>query len=181
MRDLSLHLLDITMNSIRANASLIEIKLIESKQDDYLILIIKDNGDGMTKQMLEDIKNPFFTTRLTRKVGLGIPLLSAMASRCEGEVLIESEVKVGTKVKMTIKLSHIDRPPFGDIHNTISSLIYLEPNINFLYEHQNDELNYVFSTKSIKEVLQDVPINHLSVMNWIRNELEEGDFSFSSY
>ena len=135
----------------------------------------------MTPQMLEQIKSPFFTTRLTRKVGLGIPLLNAMASRCEGEVLIDSEVKVGTLVKMILKLSHIDRPPFGDIHNTILSLIYLEPNINFLYEHQNDELDYIFSTERIKEVIQDVPINHPSVMTWIRNELEEGDFSFSSY
>lgn len=181
MRDLSLHLLDLTMNSIRAKASLIEIELIESKVRDRLIIKIKDNGCGMTPDMLNQVKNPFFTTRTTRKVGLGIPLLTAMASRCEGEVSIQSEVEVGTVVHVDLKLSHLDRPPFGDIHNTISSLVYLEPSLDFIYHHQNDDSDYIFSTKVIKAFIDKVPINHPSVMNWINEELIEGDFDFTSY
>ena len=181
MRDLSLHLLDLTMNSIRAKATLIEIKFIESKKNDQLIMVIKDNGCGMSQKMLEQVKNPFFTTRTTRKVGLGIPLLMAMSSRCEGDVFIQSEIGVGTEVRSTIKLSHIDRPPFGEIHNTIASLIYLEPNIDFIYEHQNDELDYLFSTQLVKEVIKDLPINHQEVMNWINKELKEEDFAFTTY
>lgn len=181
MRDLSLHLLDLTMNSIRAKATLIEIKVIESKKNDQLTLIIKDNGSGMSQQMVEQVKNPFFTTRTTRKVGLGIPLLIAMASRCEGEVLIQSEVGIGTEVKCTLKLNHIDRPPFGEIHNTISSVIYLEPNLDFIYEHQSDEETYLFSTQLVKEVIKELPINHQEVMNWINEELKEGDFAFTTY
>lgn len=181
MRDLSLHLLDLTMNSIRAQATRVEIKLIESIKNNQLTILIKDNGCGMTPEMVEQVKNPFFTTRTTRKVGLGISLLTAMTSRCEGEVHIQSQVEVGTELKATLQLNHIDRPPFGDIHNTISSLIYLEPLIDFIYEHQNDDLSYCFSTIVVKEVIGGVPINHPTIMNWINEELKEGDFSFSSY
>ena len=105
----------------------------------------------------------------------------AMSSRCEGDVFIQSEIGVGTEVRSTIKLSHIDRPPFCEIHNTIASLIYLEPNIDFIYEHQNDELDYLFSTQLVKEVIKDLPINHQEVMNWINKELKEGDFAFTTY
>ncbi len=181
MRDLSLYILDLTMNSIRAQATLVEMNVIEFKQKNLLMIKVKDNGQGMSEEMIGRVRDPFFTTRTTRKVGLGIPLLTAMASRCEGEVFIDSKIGVGTTVTLKIRLDHIDRPPFGDIHNTLISLIYLEPIIDFNYTHRSNECEYQFKTQSIKQVIGDVPINHSAIIEWMKKELEAGDFSFTSY
>lgn len=181
MRDLSLHLLDLTMNSIRAHASNIEIQLIEKMEINQLILIIKDNGCGMNEEMVKEVQNPFFTTRTTREVGLGLSLLSAMTERCEGQLVIKSSIGKGTEVMASLTLNHIDCPPFGDVHNTLISLIYLEPTLEFKYIHQNDCQEYCFDTAEVKAVLGDIPINHPSIMEWIQMELSEGDFSFNSY
>ena len=102
MRDLSLYILDLTMNSIRAQATLVEMNVIELKQKSLLMIKVKDNGQGMSEEMIDRVRDPFFTTRATRKVGLGIPLLTAMASRCEGEVFIDSKIGVGTTVTLKI-------------------------------------------------------------------------------
>ena len=181
MRDLSLHLLDLTMNSIRAQASNIEIQLIERIDINQLILVIKDNGCGMNEEMVKGVQNPFFTTRTTRKVGLGLSLLSAMTERCEGQLVINSTIGKGTEVVASLTLNHIDCPPFGDIHNTLTSLIYLEPMLEFKYIHQNDHQEYCFDTAEVRAVLGEIPINHPSIMEWIQMELTEGDFSFNAY
>lgn len=181
MRDLSLHLLDLSMNSIRAKATQIEIQIIESLNKNELQLILKDNGCGMSEEMLKEVQNPFFTTRTTRHVGLGIPLLSATVNRCEGNLRITSGLGRGTEVVATMQLNHLDRPPFGEIHNTITTLIFLEPEINFMYYHQNDQQEYLFTTNEIKALLGEVPINHPSIIKWIEAELREGDFHFISY
>lgn len=181
MRDLSLYLLDLAMNSIRAHASNIEIQLIERIDINQLILVIKDNGCGMNEEMVKEVQNPFFTTRTTRKIGLGVSLLSAMTERCEGRVVIKSSIGKGTEVMAFLTLNHIDCPPFGDIHNTLISLIYLEPTLEFKYIHQNDHQEYYFDTAEVKAVLGDIVINHPSIMEWIQMELAEGDFNFNSY
>ncbi len=181
MRDLSLHLLDLVMNSIRAKATLIEIEVIELQSQNLLLMNLKDNGCGMTEEIRNQVKNPFFTTRTTRNVGLGLPLLTAMANRCDGDVSIDSELERGTMITLKVTLNHIDRPPFGDIHNTLISLICLEPTLDFNYFHQNDQVDYRFETRLIKQVIGEIPINHPSIVEWMKNELEMGDFSFTSY
>ncbi len=181
MRDLSLHLLDLSMNSIRAKATQIEIEFVESVIKNKLRIRIKDNGLGMSQEMIEKAQNPFFTTRTTRNVGLGLSLLSAMSQRCEGEVKIVSTLGIGTEINVTMVLNHVDRPPFGDIHNTLVSLILLEPEIEFYYRHLNDQQAYDFKTDEVKTLLGDIPINHPSIIQWIETELKEGDFSFTTY
>ena len=181
MRDLSLHILDLAMNSIRAKATLIEIEIIEQIQENLLLIQLKDNGCGMTEKTLAQAKNPFFTTRTTRKVGLGLSLLTAMANRCQGDISIDSKLGEGTNVIIRLELNHIDRPPFGDIHNTLLSLIYLEPLLDFSYIHRNDFNEYSFETSVIRQILGEISLTNPEVMNWMKNELKIGDFRFTSY
>lgn len=181
MRDLSLHLLDLSMNSIRAKATTIEIEIIENIMGNTLQIRLKDNGCGMSEEMVKQVQNPFFTTRTTRNVGLGLSLLSAMAQRCEGEVEIISSLGIGTEVKITMRLNHMDRPPFGEIHNTLVSLILLEPEIEFSYRHQNNQQEYDFKTEEVKTLIGEIPINHPSIIHWLETELKEGDSPFITY
>ena len=181
MRDLSLHILDLAMNSIRAKATLIEIEIIEQIQKNLLLIQLIDNGCGMTEQTLAQAKNPFFTTRTTRKVGLGLSLLNAMANRCNGDLSIDSKLGEGTDVIIKLELNHIDRPPFGDIHNTLLSLIYLEPQLDFSYLHRNDFDEYYFETSVIRQMIGEISLTNPEVMKWIKIELESSDFKFTSY
>ena len=181
MRDLSLHILDLAMNSIRAKATLIEIEIIEQIQENLLLIQLTDNGCGMTEQTLDQVKNPFFTTRTTRKVGLGLSLLTAMANRCQGDISIDSKLGEGTNVIIKLELNHIDRPPFGDIHNTLLSLIYLEPQLDFSYIHRNDFDEYYFETSVIRQIIGEISLTNPDVITWMKNELEIGDFKFTSY
>lgn len=104
-----------------------------------------------------------------------------MAQRCEGEVEIISSLGIGTEVKITMRLNHMDRPPFGEIHNTLVSLILLEPEIEFSYRHQNNQQEYDFKTEEVKTLIGEIPINHPSIIHWIETELKEGDFQFITY
>ncbi len=150
MEDLSLHILDIVENSIRAKASRIEIKVIEDMAKDLLMIEIKDNGQGIDEETIKKILDPFFTTRTTRKVGLGLPLLSQSARESGGEVEIESKVGRGTKVKATFGYSHIDRKPLGNMETTLITLIAGNPKVDFRYEYKKDELEYRLDTREIR-------------------------------
>lgn len=136
MEDLSLHILDIVENSITAGAKNIKIKIAEDIQKDQLIIEITDDGKGMSKVMKEKVLDPFFTTRTTRRVGLGLPLLAQAAKISGGDIQIQSEPGSGTKIKATFGYSHIDRQPLGDLGQTLKILIISHPEINFVYEHK---------------------------------------------
>ena len=123
MRELSLNVLDIAQNSISAKSSFIEIELLESTEKNELFIGIYDNGKGMTKEQLEAVRDPFFTTRTTRKVGMGIPLFKMAAEMTGGRLEIESEVGRGTKVKAFFRTDHLDFIPVGDMTSTIMTLI----------------------------------------------------------
>ena len=150
MEDLSLHILDIVENSIRAKASRIEIKVVEDTRKDLLTIEIKDNGQGIDEKTIEKLLDPFFTTRTTRKVGLGLPLLSQAARESGGDVQIESKGGRGTRVRATFGYSHIDRKPLGNMEMTLITLITGNPEIDFIYEHKKDELEYRFDTRKIR-------------------------------
>lgn len=169
MRDVSMHVLDIAMNSIKANANLIEITIDENGK--YLKLIIKDNGCGMKKDTINKITNPFYTTRTTRKVGLGIPLLSENAKNTGGYLKIDSKELCGTKIEAVFVKSHIDCIPLGDIDETILSLIIMEPNKDFNFKHGKGDIKYELDTREIKTILQEVPINESSVISWLKEDL----------
>lgn len=173
MQDLSLHLLDIVENSIRAKASLVQIEVNEAVSKDLLTLIIKDNGKGMNASLLKTVTDPFTTTRTTRKIGLGIPLLKQNCLLSGGTLEIKSKVNQGTTVMATMQYHHIDRLPLGDMASSMSVLIQANPEVDFIYKHQYEEKEFIMSTLEIKKTLQEIPINQLEVIEWVRQYISE--------
>lgn len=172
MRELSLHIMDIIQNSIVANASLVEIAIEENTIQDFLKIIIKDNGIGMDREMLSQIKDPFITTRSSRKVGLGISLLEAACTRCEGYLDIESSVGVGTTLTAVMKYSHIDRAPLGKLQDTIVSLL-LYQNIDFLYRHLINGKEFTLDTREIRKIAGE-DLSSQEILFWVRDYIIEG-------
>lgn len=178
MKELSLNVLDIAKNSVKAKASLIRISLEE--ENHLLTLTIADNGYGMTPEILASVVDPFCTTRTTRKVGMGIPLLKLSAEQTGGNVTITSRHESaypdthGTEVVATFHTDHIDFTPLGDMISTVETLIMGSPEIDFVYSHCTEMLNVALDTREIREVLgEDVPLDCYDVIQWIRQNLQE--------
>ena len=162
MDELSLYVLDITMNSVRAGATEITVELVE--EGEWLTFRVTDNGCGMTEEQLQKLSNPFFTTRKTRKVGLGIPFLKMLAEMTGGGVEITSvhesvSADHGTTTKARFGRNHIDFIPLGDMVETVKTLIQGAPNINFTYRHKNEGGEVTLSCAEMKEVLGEIPLN----------------------
>ena len=175
MRELSLNVLDIVQNSITAKATLIKIELIEDINNDSLKINIFDNGKGMTDEQIKSVTDPFYTTRTTRKIGLGIPLFKMAAEMSGGSFKIESIVGVGTKIFTSYIHSSIDRMPVGNINETVSMLIQMNPDIDFVYTHTFNEKSYSLDTRELREQLEDVPLDTPDVIEWINDYLKEND------
>lgn len=173
MKELSMHVLDIATNSVRAGATHIIITIKEDLTNNQFVFEIKDNGKGIPEAMLKDIKNPFTTSRTLRKVGLGIPLLNDNCQLCEGYLDISSEVGKGTVLKSMMAYDHIDRPPMGDIASTMSGLISSNEDIEFNYFHWYNDKCFDLATSEIKEALDGVSLTELSVVKWLRSFIEE--------
>lgn len=147
MEDLSLHILDIAENSIAAAAKTIEIIIDEDRDKDLLTIEIKDDGKGMDQKTLKKALDPFFTTRKTRRVGLGLSFLAQAAEESGGKIELKSIPNEGTTTRATFCLSHPDCKPVGDINETIRTLIVSHPEINFVFEHHKDNSIYRFDTR----------------------------------
>lgn len=173
MKELSLHILDIIQNSITAKASFIEIKINEDLVNDTYKIEISDNGIGMDEEFLKKVLDPFTTTRLTRKVGLGLPLFQASTLQCDGNFEIKSEVEVGTSVKAVFKHSHIDRPPLGNVSDTIITCIMANNKIDYLYEHKYNKNKFIFDTREVKKKIGDMPITDIEIISWIKEYIKE--------
>ncbi|MBQ4103268.1 MAG: sensor histidine kinase [Clostridia bacterium] len=173
MRELSLNILDIAQNSISAGASLTEIVVNENTKDKTLLIGIYDNGCGMTEEQVKSVIDPFFTTRTTRKVGMGIPLFKMSCEQTGGKFTIESEKGVGTKINALYKTDSIDFTPLGDIASTIVTIVSMNADKEFLYRRVLDDKEFIFSTVEIKKILDGVPLSESSVMNWIEEYLNE--------
>jgi hypothetical protein len=173
MRDISLHVLDIVMNSLSAGATLVEISLSEWVSKNSLELVISDNGTGMDDETIKRVLDPFYTTRKTRKVGLGLSLLAQNAFLSNGTISIQSKRQQGTTVFVTFGYDHLDRIPIGDMTETIISLILLEPDKDFVYRYSTESKQYVLDTREIKEYLQEVPIHNKAVIKWIKEDLNQ--------
>jgi len=183
MKELSLNILDITENSVKAGATLTKILITET--DDLLRLVIEDNGCGMSEEILKGVVDPFYTTRTTRKVGLGLPLLKLASEQAGGEMKVESvseekdPVNHGTKVEATFHEDNIDFTPLGDVIGTICTLIQGHPDTDFLFEHTKTEggtevLSAGVDTRELREVLgEDVPLNDYEIIKWIEAYLQE--------
>lgn len=174
MQELSLHILDIAKNSVRANATLISITLTED--DEWITFEITDDGKGMSREMLETVKNPFTTTRTTRKVGLGIPLLNLSATQTGGNVEITSSTgeNHGTTLRATFCKTHIDCVPLGDMVETLCTLLQGDPHIDLVFTHLKKGKTVSLSTPDIKAVLgEDVSLAHPEILMWIKQSLQE--------
>ena len=173
MRELSLNILDIAQNSIVAGATLTEIVVKENTKENTLLIGIYDNGCGMTAEQVRNVIDPFFTTRTTRKVGMGIPLFKMSCEQTGGKFAIESEKGVGTKINALYKTDSIDFTPLGDIASTIVTIVSMNADKEFLYRRVLDDKEFIFSTVEIKKILDGVPLSEPSVMNWIEEYLNE--------
>lgn len=171
--EISLNILDIANNSIRAGADLVTIELRISEKKDLLTIKIKDNGCGMTDEQLSKVGDPFFTTRSTRDVGLGIPFLKQATETTGGSLIIESIPNNSTTIKASFGLSHIDRMPLGDICSTIYTLILANQGIDFLYIYEFEGKEYRLDTRNVKEILGDVSLDTPEVAAFIRGFLKE--------
>ncbi|MEK6691601.1 MAG: ATP-binding protein [Nitrospirota bacterium] len=174
MEDLSLHILDIVENSITAGANRVELRILEDLGKDIFSIEIKDNGKGIRKDTLEKVTDPFYTTRKTRNVGLGLSLLAQSAKEADGNISIKSEEGIGTTIYVCFKHSHIDRKPFGNIADTLIVLISGNPDIDFFYEHRMDENLYSIDTGEIRPELEGVPINYPGVIELIKKDMQAG-------
>lgn len=173
MRELSLNVMDIAQNSVRAKASVIEIEITEDTEQSTLEIKITDDGCGMSEEQVKSVIDPFFTTRTTRKVGLGIPLFKMAAEQTDGYLDIKSQLGKGTVVTAKFISSHMDMTPLGDINSTISILIRCNPDTNILFTHSVDDKTFTLDTRELKEVLGDVPLDTPEVMQWIDDYLKE--------
>lgn len=173
MRELSLHILDIVQNSLAAQASFIKIVINEDTKKDLLEISIEDNGKGMSAEDIKKVVDPFFTSRTTRKVGLGIPMFKANAEACNGSFNISSKIGVGTDVYAAFQHSHIDRVPLGDIVATIITIVASNPDLDLVYEYNYNGRKFTLNTEEINKTLDDVPINNPLVLEWLKGFLQE--------
>lgn len=173
MTELSLNVLDVAQNSIKAGATLIEISVDVQTEADRITIIIADNGCGMDETTVKQVTDPFYTTRTTRKVGLGVPLFKMAAEMTGGRFEITSEVGRGTKVTAEFVLSNIDRMPLGDMSQTIETLIVYNTAIDFIYTYRVDNEQYELSTAQMREILEGVPLDNPEVVAYIKDFLRE--------
>ena len=175
MKELSLNILDIAMNSVKAGADLIGIHLKETET--LLQVDITDNGCGMSPETIAKLSDPFFTTRTTRKVGMGVPFYILAAQQTGGNVTIKSvqepDPDHGTSVVAVFHKDHIDFTPLGDIISTVLTLIQGYPDIDFEFTHEVDGKHIRLYTKEIREQLGDIPINNVEILYWLREYLSE--------
>jgi len=173
MEDISLHILDIAENSVASGATLITISIDENTAEDSFTVTIEDNGRGMAEEFVKNVLDPFCTTRTTRKIGLGLSLLSQAARETGGDIRIESVPGKGTIVTAYFRPSHIDMKPLGNIADTITTLIAGYPQVDFIFNYIRGTRIYSLDIREIRSALEDVPINSSEVLSAIRGDLME--------
>ncbi|MBE6551880.1 MAG: sensor histidine kinase [Ruminococcaceae bacterium] len=172
MKELSLNILDIAENSVRAMAENITVALEED--DDILMLSVRDDGCGMSKELLEKATDPFTTSRTNRRVGFGIPFLKYAAERTGGYIVIGSSPGIGTEIKALFYKKHIDYAPLGDVISTVVTLIHGSPNIDIVFSHSikgENKRRVYLSTKDMRSVLGSVRLDEPEVLSWVREYL----------
>jgi anti-sigma regulatory factor (Ser/Thr protein kinase) len=181
MRELALHILDVVENAIEADAQQVDLAVTEDLVSDLLTISVRDDGRGMNAAMLAQVRDPFFTTRTTRHVGLGIPLFAAAAARCAGDLTIESTPGQGTRVTATFQHSHIDRAPLGDMPQTLMCILMRGAHLDLHYIHRvisgscAGEHLFEFDTREIRQELGDVPLSYPDVREWLSEFIAQGE------
>jgi anti-sigma regulatory factor (Ser/Thr protein kinase) len=173
LRELALHILDVAENGITAGADCLEIIVDEARKENLLKIVIEDNGQGIQAEKLSKITDPFYTTRTTRRVGLGLSLLETAAQRCEGEFRIESKPEKGTRITATFVYDHIDRAPLGNMATTIALLIAGNPDVDFIYKHLVDEKDFNLDTRELREELEDLSLTDPAVIHFLTQTIKD--------
>ncbi|HIU32583.1 MAG TPA: ATP-binding protein [Candidatus Caccousia avistercoris] len=174
MRELALNVMDVAQNSISAGASLIQLTVEEDSRADRLSITLEDNGCGMTEEQVKSVVDPFYTTRTTRKVGLGVPLFKMEAEMTGGSFAIRSQKGKGTVLTAVFVPSHVDMIPLGDIGGTVHLLITCNPERDFVFRRRRDGAEFALDTRELRQVLgESVPLNAPEVSQWIQGFLEE--------
>ena len=179
MRELSLHILDIVENAIEAGARHVDLTIIEDLDMDRLDIVVVDDGRGMDAETVRMVRDPFFTTRTTRHVGLGVPLFAAAAERCAGELVIDSVPGEGTRLAAMFQYSHIDRAPLGNISSTLLCILMRGQDVDLHYIHRlvqhARERMFELDTIQIKQELGDVPLSFPDVREWLSEFIAQGE------
>jgi len=174
MYELSLHIIDIVQNSIRAESKNIIINIVDSSKKDKIIIEIIDDGKGMDDETINKVENPFYTTKQDKSVGLGVPLFKQTAEHCDGKFFIKSQLGKGTKIYSEFKKSHIDLPPLGNLSDTFLTLLtYDEKKVNIIINYSNDNGEFKISTNEIKEEIGDIPITSPEVISFLKSFINE--------
>jgi len=178
MKEITLHLLDLAENSVSAGARRVEITICEDLEADLLTTSLQDDGRGMDEETVRRVTDPFYTSRTTRKVGLGIPLLKGAAEECNGGLKVSSQPGVGTRVEVSFQHSHIDRMPLGDLSSTFLNLSAAHPETHWVFRYtvrnSEKEATFEYDDQPIKETLAGLPITHPEVLAYLREMLNEG-------
>lgn len=174
MKELALHLLDIVENSVSAQARTIRIRVEENLTTDRLRMVVEDDGVGMDAEMAAQVTDPFVTSRKTRKVGLGIPLLKAAAEACNGYLRITSALGKGTRVEVEFQHSHIDRMPLGNLASTFLTLIIGTPEVHWVFRYQVNGQTFELDDEPVKQALEGISLTEPAVLGYLREHLETG-------
>ena len=174
MQEIAMNILDIAYNSIRAKATFIQILILDSSKQNVIEIKIIDNGCGMDQKTIAKVCDPFYTTRTTRKVGLGIPIFKENIEATGGTFTISSSLGNGTEVIGSFVKDHLDTPPMGNIVDTIITLIQADEKIDYLFKYTTDDFEFKLDTREIKEILDDVLINEPEIIIWLKNYIKEG-------
>lgn len=174
MQELSMNVLDVAENSVQAGAKHIEISLRQDTASGFQTLQIQDDGCGMSAELARGAADPFYTTRTTRPVGLGIPFLKQAAEMAGGSFALESEEGAGTRVTATFMMGHIDLMPLGDMPGTVSALVQTSPDIDFVFCFERDDASFAFDTRDARAILGDVPLSEPAVAVFVKNHIDEG-------
>lgn len=173
MREISLHILDLVQNSIEAGATEVKLEIIEDLTKDSMIIRVSDNGRGMNKQLRQLVIDPFITTRTTRRIGLGLPLMDMSTKRCGGYLNIDSTPGEGTVIEAMYQHSHFDRPPMGNLVETIKSILVANSALQFFYYHTVNNKTLTVSSQEISDILDGVPLTQPDVLIWLHGYLSD--------
>jgi len=175
VRELSLHILDVLQNAREAGSRLVRLTVHENIAEDRLILEVTDDGRGMAEEDMKKVTDPFFTTRTTRHVGLGLPLFAAAAERCNGGLEIEKAPGRGLRVTASFRHGHIDRVPLGNMARTLVSFLMGEPPCDLVYVHRRNGKTFELDTRLVRKELGPIPLSHPAVREWLGSYISEGE------
>jgi anti-sigma regulatory factor (Ser/Thr protein kinase) len=176
VRELSLHILDVLENALEAGATRVELSIVEDLEMDRLTIDVQDNGRGMDAETAQRALDPFFTTRTTRHVGLGLPLFAAAARQCDGDLTLESVPGQGTRIRASFRHNHLDRAPLGNLTDTLLAFLLSERGETELcYCHQLNGREFQFDTAAIQAELGEVPLSHPMAREWLYEYIAEGE------